>query len=504
METTLTDRVLGGRYELGPLLGRGGMADVYDAVDARLGRPVAVKVLRPAMTVRADVRRRFEDEARAAAKLAHPNVVAVYDTGEDDGVPWIVMERLSGESLASRLVPGRPLETEWVLRMAGDVLGALTVAHAAGVVHRDVKPGNILFSDEGCAKVADFGIAKSVEAVGDATTAGLLLGTPRYLAPERFDGATSSASSDIYAMGVILYEALSGRRAFEGDTPVSVAFAVQHNEPTPLAELRPDLPADVVAVVDKAMARDPAARFTTAREMAAAVAQASGVVLGVDDTTATAIGADGAASAGADATVAVARDAWVAGSADPTAIAGAGALAGASAQPASAARAPGPNRRRNLDPRAVLVLAVGAAVVLLLAALAFADRSPGGSTAANASGGSDLSQGLRAAADRLATGDGPRGVEASNRLKAIADKLDQGQDASSDANSLLADSAAWNRDRQLGTRAFQTIKDALAKVPGVDVNAAQAAPPPTPAPAPVATPIQVGKGHGKHKKEHDD
>lgn len=473
METTLTDRVLGGRYEIGPLLGRGGMADVYDAVDTRLNRAVAVKALRPAMSSRPDVRRRFEDEARAVAKLSHNNVVAVFDTGEDDGVPWIVMERLSGESLASRLVPGRPLDTDWVLRMAGDVLGALSAAHAAGVVHRDIKPGNILISDDDCAKVTDFGIAKSVEAVGDSTTAGLLLGTPRYLSPERVSGKASTAASDIYALGVVLYEALTGRRAYEGDTPVTVAHAVQSTTPPPLSQLRPDLPPALIALVDKAMARDPAARFATAREMASALAAVQGEPF-VDEL-------------GADATVEVAREAWQAGSPDPTSIAAAVPLA----EP----------RAGSFPARTWLPVGAGVLVILLLAVLAIAQSSGGdGGTPASAGGdpaaaqGSPEGQALRTAAQRLSVGDGPRGVEAANRLNGIADKVDRGEDAGADATALLRDGAQWRAGGDLGTGAFQVLSDALSKVPGVDMAAA-------------AVPVVEGgkdKGEGKGKDKDDD
>ena len=165
-------RVLAGRYRLGERLGRGGMADVFDGFDERLHRPVAVKLLRPMMAVREEIRARFEEEAKAAARLAHPNVVGVHDTGEDaDGTPFIVMERLPGETLADRMAAG-PLDSEWVRRMAGDVLLALGTAHDAGIIHRDVKPGNILIAPDGCAKVSDFGIAKSLEMTGDLTTTG--------------------------------------------------------------------------------------------------------------------------------------------------------------------------------------------------------------------------------------------------------------------------------------------------------------------------------------------
>src|SRR4051812_12720307 len=160
------------------------MADVYDAFDERLSRPVAVKMLREDVVARhPEVRARFEAEARSAARLGHPNVVAVYDTGEDGGIPYIVMERLPGQTLAERLADG-PVDLEWLRRVAGDVLGALAAAHAAGIVHRDIKPGNILIAENGCAKVADFGIAKSLEAAGpDLTGTNLLVGTPAYMAP---------------------------------------------------------------------------------------------------------------------------------------------------------------------------------------------------------------------------------------------------------------------------------------------------------------------------------
>ncbi len=264
--------LLAGRYRLGAPLGAGGMATVYDAVDERLERPVAVKVLRPDMAARADVRARFESEARSAARLTHPNVVAVFDSGEDEEVPFLVMERLPGETLGDRM-QGQDVPTEWILRVAGDVLGALGAAHAAGIVHRDVKPGNILLADDGCAKVGDFGIAKSLEvaAAADLTNTNQLIGTPAYVAPERIIGEPASAASDLYALGVVLYEAFSGRKPFGGATPVATAYAIRHETPPPLRELRPDLPEHVIAAVDRAMAREAAHRFADAAEMAEAL-----------------------------------------------------------------------------------------------------------------------------------------------------------------------------------------------------------------------------------------
>nr|MDQ6910284.1 serine/threonine protein kinase [Actinomycetota bacterium] len=252
--------VIADRYEVGELLGRGGMAEVFAGVDNRLGREVAVKLLRPEISARPDLRTRFEAEARAAASLSNPNAVAVFDTGEENGVPYIVMERLPGETLADRIAAG-PLDPVDVKRIACEVLGALGAAHAVGLAHRDVKPGNILIAADGRAKVADFGIAKSVEAeegAPDLTGTGQLLGTPAYLAPERLNGAPATAQSDIYALGVVLYEALTGAKPFDGATPLATAQAISAGSHPPLGELRPGLEPRLVTAVERAMATDPA------------------------------------------------------------------------------------------------------------------------------------------------------------------------------------------------------------------------------------------------------
>jgi serine/threonine protein kinase len=265
-------RMFGGRYEVGALLGRGGVGQVYAATDRRLGRPVAVKVLRHDLAEQPAVRRRFETEARAAARLTHPNVVAVYDSGEDDGVPYLVMEQLPGRTLADEFANG-PLRVERSRELAVEILGALAVAHTAGIVHRDIKPANVLLTRDGHVKVADFGIAKTAEAA-DQTLTGQLVATPAYLAPEQAAGEPASPRSDLYALGVVLYEALSGRRPFPGETPLAVLRAIEEARPVPLEQTRPGLPPSLVAVVKRAMARDPSQRFASAAAMTAAIESA--------------------------------------------------------------------------------------------------------------------------------------------------------------------------------------------------------------------------------------
>ena len=265
--------LLAGRYEVDGRLGRGGMAEVRAGTDLRLQRPVAVKFLLPEMAARDDIRRRFEAEARAAASLSDPHAVAVFDTREHEGQPYIVMERLPGETLGDRIAAGR-LDAAWVRQVAREVLAALAAAHAAGLVHRDVKPGNILITADGHAKIADFGIAKSVEGTSgsvDLTGTGQLLGTPAYLAPERLDGAPSTPKSDLYSLGVVLYEALAGRCPFAGETPLATARAIAAGNYPSLDEVRPGLDRDLVATIERAMATDPGQRFETATDMAAAL-----------------------------------------------------------------------------------------------------------------------------------------------------------------------------------------------------------------------------------------
>ena len=245
--------ILGDRYELRGLLGRGGMAEVYEGWDTRLGRTVAIKLMYPALAAQPENRRRFEVEARAAARLSHPHIVAVHDSGEQDGTPYIVMERLSGRTVADIIAEG-PMPLTQIRALLDDVLSALSAAHAAGILHRDIKPANILLTDTGVPKVADFGIAKSPES--GHTMTGLVIGTLGYLSPERMAGRPATIADDLYAVGVLAFEALVGR------------------VPTPyddVSALRPDAGPVLVSIVQRALAPDPRARFADAEQMRAAL-----------------------------------------------------------------------------------------------------------------------------------------------------------------------------------------------------------------------------------------
>jgi serine/threonine-protein kinase len=262
---------LADRYELVEVVGRGGMGEVWAARDLRLGRSVAVKLLSGHVASEAGVRERFEAEARSAARLGHPNVVQVFDSGEHDGIPYLVMELLPGRTLADEIALGS-LDPETVRRIGTEVLGALEASHAAGILHRDIKPGNVLLTADGRAKVGDFGIAKSTEGL-NLTSTGMIVGTAAYLAPERVAGHPATPESDLYAVGVVLYEALSGRKPFQADTPLGLMRAVEAHQAIPLADARPGLEPSLVAAVERAMAKDPGRRFRSAAAMAAALGE---------------------------------------------------------------------------------------------------------------------------------------------------------------------------------------------------------------------------------------
>jgi serine/threonine protein kinase len=263
-----TGELLCGRYALRGVLGRGGMAEVRDGWDQRLDRAVAVKLLHPGLAADTENRLRFEAEARSAAALSHPNIVAIHDSGEDGGTPFIVMERLPGNTLADLIARG-PLPQPIVRTVLSEVLAALAAAHRAGILHRDIKPGNILFTSHGMAKVADFGIAKTTEA--SHTVAGQIVGTVAYLSPERLTGNPATPADDLYAVGAVGYEAVTGRRAFPQVTLGSLSHAIMTQRPPALAALRPDVDPALAALIERAMAPRAQWRFGSAEEMHAAL-----------------------------------------------------------------------------------------------------------------------------------------------------------------------------------------------------------------------------------------
>jgi serine/threonine-protein kinase len=250
----MSEEVIAGRYRLLEPLGRGAMSAVWEAEDLELGRRVAVKTLAPS----AD-RQRFEREARAVAALSHANIVALYDYGEADGRPFMVLECLPGGSLEDRLVGGQPLPDDETRSIAADVAAGLAHAHERGLVHRDLKPANILFDGEGRAKIADFGIAR-MRGTGTLTETGTVLGTASYLSPEQATGATAGPASDVYSFGVILFRLLTGRLPFAAKNAMELVRMHRDDAPPPVAELRADAPVDLAALAAAALAKDPAAR----------------------------------------------------------------------------------------------------------------------------------------------------------------------------------------------------------------------------------------------------
>ncbi|MFD3614492.1 Stk1 family PASTA domain-containing Ser/Thr kinase [Streptomyces sp. NPDC058676] len=265
-------RRLGGRYELGQVLGRGGMAEVYLAHDTRLGRTVAVKTLRADLARDPSFQARFRREAQSAASLNHPAIVAVYDTGEDyiDGVsiPYIVMEYVDGSTLRELLHSGRRLLPERTLEMTIGILQALEYSHRAGIVHRDIKPANVMLTRNGQVKVMDFGIAR---AMGDSgmtmTQTSAVIGTAQYLSPEQAKGEQVDARSDLYSTGCLLYELLTVRPPFVGDSPVAVAYQHVREEPQAPSVFDPELTPEMDAIVLKALVKDPNYRYQSADEM---------------------------------------------------------------------------------------------------------------------------------------------------------------------------------------------------------------------------------------------
>ena len=268
-------RLLAARYELGPLIGRGGMSDVYLATDAKLGRRVAVKLLKSSLASDPVFRSRFRHEAQAAARMAHPTIVRVYDAGEEivrepggaeTIVPYIVMEHVEGRLLKDIIADG-PLPLAEAARIGEGILTALEYSHRAGVVHRDIKPGNVMVTSSGQVKVMDFGIARAIsDSAATVAQTSSILGTAQYFSPEQARGETVDARTDLYASGVVLFEMLTGRAPFLGESAVAVAYQHVSEAPVAPSTLNPQVPAAMDAVVLHALAKDRFERFQTAVE----------------------------------------------------------------------------------------------------------------------------------------------------------------------------------------------------------------------------------------------
>ncbi len=267
--------LIGGRYELGELLGRGGMAEVRKGTDTRLGRVVAIKRLRTDLASDATFQARFRREAQSSASLNHPAIVAVYDTGEEpatDGTgvsqPYIVMEYVAGRTLREILREGRKILPERALEITSGVLSALDYSHRAGIIHRDIKPGNVMLTPSGDVKVMDFGIARAIsDASSTMTQTAAVVGTAQYLSPEQARGETVDSRSDVYSAGCLLYELLTGRPPFVGDSPVAVAYQHVREPAMPPSDHDTELPAEVDAIVMKSLAKRVEDRYQSAAAM---------------------------------------------------------------------------------------------------------------------------------------------------------------------------------------------------------------------------------------------
>ena len=362
-DDAMSDRPLAGRYELGERLGSGGMSTVVLAFDRRLERNVAVKLLAEHLADDQQFVSRFRREALAAARLVHPNIVQVFDFGLDEtsGRQYIVMEHVEGQSCAEILRERGSLPVPEALGIVAQACRGLDYAHRGGVVHRDVKPGNLLRSSDGIVKLADFGIAKALSEESSITQVGAVLGTAAYLAPEQASGAEATARSDIYALGVVTYQLLSGRLPYEAQTLTELALKQQREAPPLLDQLNPEVTPELAAAVDRALALEPADRYATAEDLREAlVAGARGVA---PETSATRIVPAAAAETG------VARAVAPAGPATPVQQRQPLPPSRPPLMPAHPPPAPMPaqvKRRRRLAPALVLVTAllIGGAIIV--------------------------------------------------------------------------------------------------------------------------------------------
>src|ERR1700731_2175032 len=269
MEPIADARLYSHRYQVTHLIARGGMAMVYRAQDLLLNRPVALKILYPELSADPLFVERFRREAQAAAKLSHPNIVPVFDWGEDEGTYFIVMELVEGRSLAEVLRGDRVLTASRTAQLASPVAAALNSSHRTGMAHRDVKPGHILITSDAQVKVTDFGIAQAMSSERRLAEAGPVMGTATYFSPEQAEGAAVDGRSDVYAIGVVMYEMLVGRPPFIGDTPLEVSTQHVHGTVTPPTQINASVPRDLEAIVMKALSKQPELRYPTADELRA-------------------------------------------------------------------------------------------------------------------------------------------------------------------------------------------------------------------------------------------
>src|SRR5690349_6816214 len=278
---TAQARLLGGRYQVGELLGYGGMAEVHKGRDLRLGRDVAIKMLRSDLARDATFQERFRREAQNSAALNHPAIVAVYDTGEEissagEKHPFIVMEFVNGRTLKEVLAAEQRLQTRRALEIIADIDAALEFSHRHGIIHRDIKPGNVMITQNGQVKVMDFGIARALASGATTMTqTSAVIGTAQYLSPEQARGEAVDARSDVYAAGCVLFELLVGHPPFVGDSPVSVAYQHVREDPRPPSDINREVPPEIDAVVLKALAKNPANRYQSAGEMRADLLRAA-------------------------------------------------------------------------------------------------------------------------------------------------------------------------------------------------------------------------------------
>ena len=301
---TLIDRLFDNRYRITRKLGAGGMANVYLATDEELGRRVAIKILNERHANDDQFVERFRREAKNAAGLSHPNVVSIYDRGESEGTYYIAMEYIEGRTLKDLILTRGPSPVAIAIDYTRQVLHALRFAHRNGIVHRDIKPHNVIVDNEGRVKVADFGIARA--GASQMTEAGSIVGTAQYLSPEQARGAPVDQTSDLYSVGIMLYELLTGEVPFTGDTPVEIAMKHLSQTPQPPSRLRPELPDDLDYVVLRALAKDPSERYPDAGEMDAdldRVARGLGVSAETEEAATTVLAGVGAASAATAATM---------------------------------------------------------------------------------------------------------------------------------------------------------------------------------------------------------